>query len=141
MPYLSWLDMNVCFTLRVDYDDKDKARELKCYWSPDDKKWKKSFQKKYYPSFDNHEFLRIVKEFMQKCYDCNFKIEDDEGLEDLQDWCDEDSAITEKHIAKPKVEPKVERHTEGGLRHIPIAPGPLDAHRRRATQCLIVDDE
>lgn len=123
MSRCSWTDMNVCFTLRVDFNDKDKARELKCYWSPDDKKWKKSFQKKYYPRIDNHEFLRIVKRFMQTCYDNDFIIEDDEGLEDLQDWCDEDTAIAEKHMAKAKVEPIVVKSFDTG------------------TKCLIVDDE
>jgi hypothetical protein len=122
-------DYTVCFTLRVDFNDKDTARELKCFWSPDDKKWKKSFNMKYYPHEDIHSFLRIVKRFMQTCYDCNFKIEDDEGLEDLQDAVDEDNAIIEKCNAKPKE------------RHIPIAPGPLDTHRGRGTKCLIVDDE
>lgn len=126
---MSWLDMNVCFTLRVHYLDKDKARDLKCYWSPDDKKWKKLFNKRFYSSVDNHEFLSIVKRFKQTCCDNDLIIEDDEGLEDLQDWCDEDRAITEKCLAKP-----VERH-------VPIAKSPIDAYRGTGIKCLIVDDE
>jgi hypothetical protein len=124
-------DYTVCFTLRVDFDDKDTARELKCYWSPDDKKWKKTFNMKYYPHENIDGFLRIVKRFMQTCYDNNFKIEDDEGLEDLQDAVDKDNEITEKC--------NMER--EKNIRHIPIAPSPIDAYRGTGTKCLIVDDE
>jgi hypothetical protein len=119
-------DYTVCLTLRVDFNDKDKAKELKCYWSPDDKKWKKSFDMKYYRNEDIHSFLRIIKRFMQTCYDNDFIIEDDEGLEDLQDAVDNDNAIIEKNIAKPMA---------------PIVPIPIDAHIDSGTKCLIVDDD
>ena len=125
-----WLDMNVCFTLRVHYLDKDKARDLKCFWSPDDKKWKKTFNKRYYPSVDNHEFLRIINRFKQACTDNDLIIEDDEGLEDLEEWCDNDNIITEKNIAKPSE-----------IRKVPFAKSPIDAYRGTGTKCLIVDDE
>lgn len=111
--------MNVCFTLRVDFNNKDKARELKCYWCPDDKKWKKSFCKKYYPRIDNHEFLRVINRFKETCYENDFIIEDDDGLEELQDWVDEDLEKIEKCIAKPS---------------------PIDAYRGRGSTCLIVDE-
>jgi hypothetical protein len=31
------------FTVKVSYDNRHYAKELRCRWSPDDKKWKKSF--------------------------------------------------------------------------------------------------
>ena len=118
----------VCFTLRVDYNDKDKARDLKCCWSPDAKRWKKSFNMKYYPNEDIHGFLRMVQRFVQACFENDFIIEDDEGLEDLQDAVDKDNEIIEKNMAKPSE-----------IRQVPIAPSPIDAYR--GTKCLIVDDE
>jgi hypothetical protein len=143
-----WLDMNVCFTLRVHYLDKDKARDLKCYWSPDDKKWKKTFNKRYYPMENPDGFLRIINRFKQACTDNDLIIEDDEGLEDLEEWCDNDNIITEKNIAKPSE-----------IRQVPFTKSPIDAYRGKpqatfgkpqatfgkpqATfgKCLIVDDE
>jgi hypothetical protein len=90
---------DVCFTLRVSYDDRDKAKELKCRWCPDTKKWKKSFTNKgFYRDVDILDYYHNVQHFIKRCGQEHILIEDDEGLEELEDYMIEDEYVEPKPL-------------------------------------------
>jgi hypothetical protein len=88
---------DVCFTLRVSFADKDKAKELKCFWCPEEKKWKKKFSNSgFYRDRDISDFYDNVKHFEKRCKQEHILIEDDEGLEELEDYMIDKEHITNK---------------------------------------------
>jgi hypothetical protein len=76
------VNMTLC---KIPYADNYKFKILKCIWNPNQKQWCKKFSKKYYPSFDNQEYLDMINRFLVSCLDHGIRIEYIEGLEDLKE--------------------------------------------------------
>ena len=78
---------DVAFTLRVAYADKQKAKDLKCFWNPETKKWKKTFTNHgFYRDGDFCDYYNNVKHFMKRCASENIVIESIWGLDELEEY-------------------------------------------------------
>lgn len=70
---------SVEFTVNVSYDTKHHAKELKCRWSPDDKKWKRSFTTLGQYGFRSPERMYdAIAEFIDGCEERNIEYDFDE---------------------------------------------------------------
>lgn len=69
---------------KIPFSDNYKYKLLKCIWNPNEKRWYKRFSKRYYPSFDNREYLDMINDFMISCLDEDIRVEYIEGLEELK---------------------------------------------------------
>lgn len=89
----------VDITLRVDFSEKDKAKELKCYWSPEDKAWKKTFSSTYYVNYNATydgqkipglcKYYNAILEFRNKVMNYDLYIKDDGEFENVKDYIEE----------------------------------------------------
>jgi hypothetical protein len=79
---------NVEFIVKVSYDNKHYAKELKCRWSPDDKKWKRSFTTIGEYGFKSPERMYdAIAEFIGGCQERNVDYDFDEmDLDELKNY-------------------------------------------------------
>lgn len=71
---------------KASFSDNYKFKILKCRWNPNEKKWFKSFSKKYYPNCDNKEYMNNINKFINDCAEQDIRIEYIEGLDELKKY-------------------------------------------------------
>ena len=77
-------EVNMTF-YKTPYSDNYKFKILKCIWSPNEKRWCKRFSKKYYPCYNNEDYLNMINNFILSCCNEDVRIEYVEGLEELEE--------------------------------------------------------
>jgi hypothetical protein len=147
---------NVEFTVKVSYDTKHHAKELKCRWSPDDKKWKRSFTNTGQYGYSTAEKMYYaIASFVEQCQERDVQFEfDEDDFDELKDHvkamnahmrtfcryfpiktikheCLINEDADEENAKAIKEKPKVceEKPKACEKKHVPIAPGPIDAYR------------
>ena len=79
-------NLSVFFVLRVSFSDKQKAKDLKCFWNPNLKKWVKEFFNRGKYDVDLDIYYSSVKRFIEKCKLENLVIESSNGLNELEEY-------------------------------------------------------
>ena len=79
-------NLSVYFVLRVSFNDKQKAKDLKCFWNPTLKKWVKEFTNTGKYDVCISDYYDAVKHFMTRCSKENIQIESSNGLRELEEY-------------------------------------------------------
>ena len=72
------------FVVCVDYDEKDTAKDLGCYWSMENRRWQKDFDSRHFKG-SIQDFKRVVDRFLKRCEAHSMHVMESEGLEELEE--------------------------------------------------------
>ena len=72
------------FVVYVDYDEKDTAKDLGCYWSMANRRWQRDFDSRLFKG-SIRDFKITVDRFLKRCEAHSMHVMESEGLEDLEE--------------------------------------------------------